>query len=89
MTMVASRLVVLAMVSALFCLPACLQPGEVEEPGSGSNDADAAPNGGPPGSPDAAVNPPAPGTPDAAPAADPTFTTNIYPLLQANAVGCP
>ena len=84
MTMVTSRLVVAVMSASLFLVPACVQPGSIDDPA-----ADAAP--GSPNQPDADINnPPPPGQPDAAPqqGGNSSFATDVYPLLQANSLGC-
>ena len=84
MTSVNTRLVLTVLAASLFLVPACVQPGGIDDP---STTADAGPDdqadadpGQPPGDqPDAEPTPPA---------ADPTFAVDIYPLLQANSLTC-
>lgn len=86
MTTVNSRLVLTVLAATLFFVPACVQPGGIDDP---SNTADAAP--GEQADADPAQPPPTGGQPDAEPppaAADPTFATDVYPLLQANSLTC-
>jgi hypothetical protein len=84
---VTSRLVVLLAAAGLFSLGACVQPGAIDDP---AVVADADPN-----QPEADAAPSEqadaePGAPDAAPSqgGDPTFTADVYPLLQANSLTC-
>jgi hypothetical protein len=85
MTSVNARLVMSVMVASLFLVPACVQPGGIDDPDPTAADAapqDETPDGG---------TPVVPGQPDAEPppaAADPTFATDVYPLLQANSLTC-
>jgi hypothetical protein len=85
MTSVNTRLVLTVLAATLFLVPACLQPGGIDDP---SATADAAPGE----EADADLtNPPPPGQPDAEPpppAGDPTFAADVYPLLQANSLTC-
>jgi hypothetical protein len=84
MMMVNSRLVLAALVASLFCLPGCLQPGSIDDPGAPKADAS------PGEQPDPGGDQQNPGQPDAEPppTGSLTFTTDIYPKLQANALGC-
>ena len=86
-----SRLVLAALAASLFLMmPACVQPGSIDDPA-----ADGGPGGG--DEADADINNPTPDAdlgdqPDAdteqPPATDPSFATDVYPILQINGAGC-
>jgi hypothetical protein len=87
MTSATSRLVLAVLAATLLYVPACVQPGEVDDPPTPGTQPDADLS-----APDAEV-PPQQGTPDAAvvnppPPSDPSFATDIYPKLQSTGLTC-
>ncbi len=82
-TMANSRLVLALLAVTLICLPACIQPGSIDDPDVKADAAPGAPKA------DADINnPPPPGAPDAEPAGAPSFASDVYPLLQSGGKNC-